>query len=554
MKKIMKNIKLLCLTLIILCITGTLTSCDSEDSDVLLISVANNGNGYTWAEKIAEKFQAETGIKVKVKGTAVQTIVDTSLPSGPKNNEIDIYFPNSIYYSVIARGKNYVKGFDYETAILDISDVYDYEVTGYGEGMTLRDILSETAIEACTYVREGSNLDGRQYFVPHLTNTTGIIYNRALFAQNNYSVPLTTDSLIQLCEDIKADHGKGTYAMVYAGNNGYSRYVGNVWWAQYEGKDNFENYWKGIYDGSYADGYKNFAQQGRKETAIVLDSLFDASNAYSRPESVSNTFTQAQLSFLEGEAFMTISGDWIENEMKGNFATDSLDIAIMKTPVLSAMSTKLSYYADGKTEYNNLSADKKAKYNAALEEIIKYVDGTVTEKPTSVGGLTIKDSDIEIVRNARITKSAPSAGGFICAYSNKIEEAKKFMAYIFNKDCQEIMLQETNGAYSALKADYPINYFDSFNNLSKMQKAKLDLVTTDVIEVSTCHNHPMSYSGGLVQEWYTGSGAKFEGVVGLPHDSKSYKSGLTIFEDTYKHYANGNTWVNMLKNAGLFNE
>lgn len=549
MKKIMKNIKLLCLVLIILCITGGLAGCDKGNSNALIISVANNGNGYSWVEKIAEKFTAETGIEVEVKGTAVPTIVDTSLPSGPNNNDIDIYFPNASYYSVLASGKNYVKGFNYETAILDISDVYDYEVTGYGEVMKLRDILSETAIEACTYDR-----NGKQYFVPYISNSSGIVYNREMFDQNNYSVPLTTDGLVKLCEQIKADHGKNTYAIVYAGNNGYSRYVGNVWWAQYEGKENYENFWKGIYDGSYADGYKNFAQQGRKETALMLGTLFDSGNGFSHPASVQNTFTQAQLSFLEGDAFMTISGDWIENEMKGNFAADSLDIALMRTPVISALSTKLSYYADGKTEYNDLSAAKKAKYDAALQEIIKYVDGTLTEKPTSVDGLTITDADIAKVKTARITKIADATCGFICAYSNKIEEAKKFMAYIFNKDCQEIMLKETNGAYGALKAEYPMDYFDAFDSLSRMQKAKLELVTDEVVEVSNCNNCAMSYAGGLVLEWDTGSGAKFEGVVGLPHDSKSYKSGLQIFQETYNTYSTGNTWVNMLKNAGLFDE
>ena len=251
---------------------------------------------------------------------------------------------------------------------------------------------------------------------------------------------------------------------------------------------------------------------------------------------------------------MTISGDWIENEMKGNFEADSLDIAVMRTPVISALSAKLSYYADGKTEYNTLSADKKSKYNAALEAIIKYVDGTVTEKPTVVEGLTITDADIAKVKTARITTMGDATGGFICAYSNKIEEAKLFMAYIFNKDCQEIMLKETNGAIAALNADYPITYFDAYADLSRMQKAKVDLVTAEKIEVSTCQNYPMAYLGGLTVEWYTGSGAKFEGIVGLPTDSKSYKDGATIFKETYEYYSKGSTWTDMLKNAGLFNE
>ena len=36
--------------------------------------------------------------------------------------------------------------------------------------------------------------------------------------------------------------------------------------------------------------------------------------------------------------------------------------------------------------------------------------------------------------------------------------------------------------------------------------------------------------------------------------SKSYKSGLTIYKETYEYYSSGNRWETMLKNAGLFDE
>ncbi len=533
----------------------SLVACKEDNSDKLVISVANVGNGYSYATEIAKKFTEETGIECDVRPTAVQTHISTTLPSGPNNNDIDIYFANDAYFSVLRQGKNYVKGFDYEKAIADVSDVYEMSVTGWTDengnalNLKVKDVIPQAVIDSMTY-----DVDQKQYFMPYNDNMVGIIYNKGVFTQKGYEVPVTTNQLIDLCAQIKADYGDDTYAFVYAGLNGYSRYVTNVWWGQYEGKENYENFWKGIYDGSYEEGWKNFSQAGRKYAALTLDTLWKYDNGYADPTSISKTFTQGQLAFLEGDGLMTVSGDWIEREMDGNFEPGEVDIALMQTPVISALSEKLSYWNETVT-YDNLTDEtKKDAYDAALVAIIEYVDSLTTatpkEKPTSVSGLTITDADIAAVKVARTTILGDAGYAFIPAYSDKIDEAKKFFAYFYNKESQNIMLKETNGTTAPLVSQYGIKYFSNFSALSPMQKEKVNILKYDsYVELFNCRNHAMSYAAGLVNEWYTGSGAKIGAIIGMETSYQGYKSALTIFTETASHYKT--EWSNMLKNADL---
>ena len=531
--------------------TGSLASCGGKklDTDNLVVWVADTGNGATWMEKIAENFSRDTGISVSVRSSARTDFVSTTLPSGPNNNDVDVYVSNENCFSVLAQGKNYVKGFNYDKAVADISDVYDYEVTGYGEGVTVKDVLSERAVEECTFDR-----DGKQYFISVLDNTVGIIYNKDVFTQQGYEVPLTTDALVSLCEEMKED---GKKAFVFAGGSGYSRYATNVWWGQYEGKQNFENFWKGIYDGSYTEGYKNFAQEGRRYAAVALDSIWGGNTGYIVAASTEYTFTRATQAFLRGDACMTISGDWIESEASGTYADDMIDMEIMQTPVLSALSTKLSYYPKDGGKYDKLSESQRAYYDAALQKIVKYVDGTTSEKPTKVDDTdpnspAITDADIEIVRTARKIKVTDSMPIFIPSYSDKIPEAKRLLAYILNKDSQNVMLKETYGTISALKADYAIDTFDNYSALSKFQQRKVNLYKVGApIELSKCNNYAMSYAAGLISEWYTGSGTKIDKLISLDSSYKDHKTGEQIFEQTYQYYSEGSAWTNMLKNANL---
>ena len=250
---------------------------------------------------------------------------------------------------------------------------------------------------------------------------------------------------------------------------------------------------------------------------------------------------------------MTVSGDWIEREMDGNFAPGEVDIALMQTPVISAFNEKLSYWNET-VGYDQLDGTKKANYDGALAAIVAYIDSLTTdtplEKPTSINGLTVTDGDIALVKKARTTDLTGGAQMFITAYSNKIEEAKKFLAYFYNKESQNIMLKETNGATAPLISRYHLEYFDNFSSLSPMQKEKAKLRKYDsYVELSSCQNYPMRYAAGLNVEWYTGSGAKIDGIVGMEPTYASYKSALTIYEDTVNHYKT--QWPTMLKNAGL---
>ena len=520
-----------------LCVPVTACMGGSENYDnVLLISVQNVGNGYRWAEEIAAAFTRDTGIETRVRPTSVTTYIDTTLPSGPKNNPVDIYFTNGSYYSALASGRNYIKGYDYEQPMLDISDVYERYAEGYTDAngqpvqIKIKDLLAPQAVQYNVYDK-----DGKFYFIEYANNLAGIIYHKDKFAAYGLTEPRTTDELVELCAEVKRRADIPEYSFVYCGQNGYWRYVTNVWWAQYEGIEKFQQFYEGKYDGSYAEGWRNYAAQGRKEALDVFTDLCRYENGYADPQSVSYTFTQGQLKFLEGSGLMCVSGDWIEREMESNFSSDEVDLGLMRAPIVSAILDVLP--------------DRTITTDQELRAVVDYVDGV-----TDTVDARFSAADIERVRDARKVVMFDSGSGiFIPVYSDMAEQAKDFIAYYYNKASQELLLQYSRTITAPLNQDYPIDYFDAFDGLSNFQKEKKRITENGYTYAGRPNNIAIMYTANL-QEYYA-NGSKMDSVIGLnPAQTSSRMTGEEIFNASLAYYSNRTTWNNILKNAGLDRE
>lgn len=499
------------------------------DSSVLQIGVENKGYGDQFAYKLAEAFQAKTGIETKVVRSNSSDWTDTVILSGPRNNDIDVIFDiNNLAMKNLAAAY-YIDG--YERAYADLSDIYDAPLEGYNTDKTLEEMVFPYSLTACTWGGEGEGYgDGKQYFVNWATGFEGLVYNKSLFAKYGFSVPKTTNEMFALMDQMKALNAKNAdgydvYPFAYSGKVNYLHYPQLVWWAQYDGIDTFNNVLQGKdANGNYtADSQKTI---GKLSSFTIVSNLLNLDNGYVDPNSASYSFTDAQVFFLAEQAFMMSTGDWLEREMSTNFS-ESMEIAFMPIPVNS----------DVIKNCTTVTTD------AQLAEVIAYIDGEVAEKPAYVS-----DADLAYIQSAR-SMYCCEGNQHICyipAYSNNIDAAKQFIQFMLSKEGQEIMLQYSYGNMAMLNVD--ISQFAYYDSLSNLQKSKLQIMQggDGATFVGKNYVHPMYYAGGMELCY-----ENMEMVFGVSRSSGSYLTAVDFWEKEYSRIAT--KYSSILSQAGVSN-
>lgn len=499
-------------------------------AETLQIGVENKGYGDKFAHKLAEAFEAKTGIDTMVVKSNSSDWTETALLAGPKNNDIDVIFDiNNLAMKNLATAY-YVDG--YERAYADLSDLYNAPLEGYNTDKTLKELVYPYSLSACTWGGADKGYgDGKQYFVNWASGVEGIVYNKALFAQYNLSVPKTTAEMFALMDQMKT-LGNGTYAknadgyeiypFSYSGKVNYLHYPQMVWWAQYDGIDTFNN----ILQGKDANGNYTAESQktiGKLSSFGIVADMLATENGYADPNSLSYSFTDAQVFFLAEQAFMMSTGDWLEREMSTNFE-GNMDIAFMPIPVNSDIIANCT----------SITSD------AQLSEVISYIDGEIAEKPAYVN-----DADLAYVKSAR-SMYCSEGNQHICyipAYSNNVDAAKQFIQFMLSKEGQEIMLEYSYGNMAMLNVDTA--QFDYYAKLSNLQKSKLS-VTKDATYVGKNYVHPMYYAGGMEVCYNV-----MEMSFGVEQKSGSYKTAKQFWENEYAQVAS--RFDTMIAQAGVSN-
>ena len=207
--------------------------------------------------------------------------------------------------------------------ILEIDDVYEADA-GLGDGTKMKDFIDPN-------ISQFGLVNGHYYAVPWSVGTTGFVYNKGMFEEWGWEVPKTVEELAALCDKITSDTG-GTIAP-FAWSTAVAEYWSFVtlnWWAQYEGADNFKEFWKF----ETPDVYK---QEGRLKALETFERLVCGKDANGNPtgeaiNSITNAkFMESQLDFVQGRAAMIPNGVWLENEMKNNLPS-GFQMAMMPTP------------------------------------------------------------------------------------------------------------------------------------------------------------------------------------------------------------------------------
>ena len=511
------------------------------------ISIYNAGYGVEWLNRCAKEFmKLNSNYKIKARVLGNNSVTN-QLKAGASNNSVDLFIIGGNLNSLISQGSKVVAGYDVALASLD--DVYSSTVAG--ESVTVESKMYDSVCQTLKCeVEIGENVEEHYYSMPWGTGYSGIMYNKALFEDAGlYTEPRTTDELIEYCEVLKDD---GTVPFICSAADDYFEYVSMVWWAQYEGQKGIDNFYAGkIHDTADPDANTSieiFKQEGLREMFKVYEDLLHPDKGYLFEFSETYNYTRAQKFFLTGQkayGAMIPNGTWLENEMANTTTTATIDnIRPMRTPIMSALSDKMSYWGEEKN-FTEMTKDasfstKRAEYDAKLRALVDYVDG-VAAKPAWA-----TDNDVKIMTEAR----AYMAGGAgatmsIPVYATATTAAKEFLKFMATDTAIEIYLEATRG--SILPFDYDVTGWSKYDTLSEFAKQKFAIMDKSV-SVKGEDSYPMYYISALRYD----RGLKdynFTITFGSIENRSSIKTADQCIEDAYNAYKN--IMGKMLQDSGL---
>ncbi len=507
---------------------------DSEGSVTLKIELLEGGYGTTFLPKVAEAYQ-KTHPQIKFDITPDPMLDERMVVELEEGSSAsDIYFGSSIKsHSYVERGDSVVAGYD--CALADLTDVYESIIPG--ENIKIKDKIFSDYYDLYS-------INGKQYVMPWANSMTGIMYNKDVFEENGWEIPKTTDELLALCETIyktkvlNVPAADQIYPFAWAGDNadGYWLYMFEAWWAQYEGLDNYKNFWQVNYDGGLAEAYQLYAQEGRLKALEVLAEILQTKDSkniakYYRSGSIVDTHTAAQLDLFEGKVAMMVTGDWCESEMKRDYA-GKVKIEMMKTPVISDLGQKLNI--DEET----------------LSLIVSLIDDDTVEdyeiRPGNMGIPTTVSADaIAWIKEVRgvVYNIGPNHQIFIPAYSKHLDEAKDFLKFLVSDEALKICLREM-GIAMPYNFQLDKNGKDSelWLDMSEFSQAQYELLQ-DTTSLLLDGSHPLRYMANVT------SFNKFSSPIKEMASGGVQKSALQIWTEEY-NYAKDN-WSEWLDLANL---
>ncbi len=508
----------------------------------LEIFITNAGYGMEWLNESIDAFKQEEWVKTKYPNLYIPTPKSNSL-SQPFEDLTNTEYVNDIVFACGAPGtflgtklKNGNSMFE------DLTSLYN-DTTIPGETQTMAEKMSDDVYKAqAVEMADGSV---KYYGVPWVRGTMGIFYNQtkldSLMGQTDYPTPRTTDEFIALAKTLSAKLGDTDAPFIFDIKGVYWDTPVTVWWAQYEGLEEYENYWYGISDGEYSSNI--FKQQGRLEALKVEEALIGpntATDSKGKPKNMNHidgatgTFMQIQTKFMMGTAgvFMP-NGDWLANEMKSVKTTQ--EIVLMKNPVVSSIINKCT----------------SVKTDDQLKAVVDYVDQNKTYDEAKTAyktatGADLTQADYEFIYSARNMKTRMSGHeAFIPSYSNAKGLAKDFLLFLASDKGLDVLMANGRGYVSAY--DYEVSA-EKLVTFSPIQKAHHQYIKT-AVELPAYTSYKLSYYGGL-KPW----GQVMSTAVSFASQNAADRlSAQQIYDNVIKYYtdSDGAEFDLVLQKAGI---
>ena len=485
-----------------------------EDTENLYIMIERRGYGVDWLYDLAEAFEEQTGINVEVRDTSSLQTLNSDILKGPTGCDTDIYFAVSGIHAAI----NTVEGQwdDYPTGLLELSDLYGSEIEGTEEtfGSKMLDSFAR-------YSNVGTEAEPEYYTVPWATGFMGMYYNIDVFRDlygDDYEdmLPRTTDELYELALDIKS---KGGTPFIFPGQLDYfSSSMFAAWWAQYEGTESYENFYRGrAYNedyGTYVEQSKEiFRQTGRLEAIEAMYQLinYDADLYYRNGYSYGNNdYTDLQVRFLtrENKIAMMPNGDWLPSESGGENISE---LGIMLTPVISSITDRLTSITG--------TVEQKEQ---TLRDMIDYVDGKTQTAPDGVS-----EEDIEQVRIARYSFSGNGLShvAYTPAFTNAKTNVYRFYRFMASDEGLAIYKQSAKNTFLPFESDY------EGVDLSTYERQLLH-ITNNVNYVGPLPLSELFTEGGLNGVLYA-DGSTIESKIAAISSNSVYMNAQQAYENFF---------------------
>lgn len=478
---------------------GILSSCsgingggnNSDGGNVFRTYCVEAGYGSEWLKSLLDLFKEQDWVKEKYPDLEiayptvndVRSYAGSMINAGSKTNNFDLLFAIGANSYGVTGGE-----------LLNLYDgVYNTEVPG--ENVLYKDKVATSLLESHRYYNLNDPESDEYYFTSWIGGMSSFVYNATVLESFDIKVPNTTDEFVAACAAIKANEGaengkydKGSSIIISFTDADYWQYVFPIWWAQYDGIEEYNNFYNGIYNGRYSVDI--FKREGRLESLKVIKQLLDYDKGYLDKNSFTYQFMQAQTAYLQGNDVFFFTGDWFTNEMKATY--NQLEergklggsFGMMRCPVVSALGVKL-----GITD-------------AELSAVVDYVDGATATKPTvnSSKGYT-QDEIIARVEEARTVNYSLASDhvAFVPKYADNKDVAQDFLRFMAT-DAANVKYTEITG--SPLYFDYSMK--DSapevYNVLPKTAKDSVDFFQNSGLEVYTLRyadSFPLVMYGGL---------------------------------------------------------
>lgn len=504
---------------------------NSDDENTLQIYVYEQGYGINWVKDIIESFKQESWVQEKYPELNILTPTDNrtmefgdnQLQLGSKKNTYDLLFTSQVgsYYG--------------SDELLDLTElVYNEKVPG--EEVTFAEKLNDSTQSNFLYTNKKTG-EEKYYAVPWQGGMSAILYNKTRLDSLGYDAPRTTEELLSLCQNAK---DKSIPAIIQSNDTQYCNVFLNVWWAQYDGVEGYDNFYNGI-DLNGEVSNKIFTDyQGRLKALQVMEGLFDYENGYIDNASFNDGFMTSQSDFLQGKkGLIHFNGDWFSQEME--VTTNNLkannrnvdDIRILKTPIISAISDK----CDEIKGENGGTADQE------LSALVKAID----EGNTSLSGegYNVSQSDYDKVKAARYVVNGTSGNtmGVIPAYAKGKDIAVDFVKYMATDKALSVYTQSTLGA--CIDFDFDLRAYDEtiYAALPQLNKDKIDYYNSGTI--STLKNpaaFPLHVYGSVDAFYATRYYQTFATIGGTRTAMDFYNETVANWTVNKFQTAIGNAW------------